>query len=992
MRRRFSLKVLTRALCALCVALAIALTGDARAANDPNLVWHTLDTPHFRISYYSGEAELAQKVADLAESIHARLSPILGWAPAEKVEISLTDQTDSANGITSTLPYNSIRLFVTAPDDMSPLGDYDDWYLELITHEYTHVLHLDNIHGIPSLVNAILGKTLAPNQQQPRWILEGLAVYEESQRTSGGRLRSSMWNMYMRSDILEGNVAPLDVFTNTPRRFPQGNIWYLYGSFFLRWIAETYGDDAIRRMIRDYGGQLIPLGINRSVRRATGHTFEELYPVWIASLRRDYEAQAKEIAKKGLREGTRLTHGGNTAQHPVWIPKTAWGDHGGDLLYFRDDGHSTGGLYAVPVLRDPAGNIGSVREDKRELVVRTNGAADASFAPDGSVVFDSTDFTNRIFAFNDLFRMAPGMKGPRGLEGNRERLTNGFRASEPSVAPDGRRVAFATNHRGTSYLQIADLGPDGVSHVRALVPSNPYEQVYTPTFSPDNRHLAYSVWTRGGYRDIRYVDTLDGSYVEVTHDRAIDGDPRFSPDGKWLFFHSDRTHVANIYAWEVATGRLMQVTNVMNGAYQPAISDDGKTLAYTGYTHDGYDVFAMRLDPSQWTPAEPCFDDRPAMPADPPRRHYAVEDYNPLETLRPRRYSVQITPGNYGQAVIVGVDGTDIAGHHSFAATMTTEVEKPELQLDVGYTYGRLPVDLGIHAFRSIAPRGGYQLGQNYKPTWTQESLGLQTGVGWGLPGPFDAQSGSITYTMARLGGDLPVPKDKLDPYETPQFPTRGLLGSLDFSWGYSNAQRYLWSIGPEDGFSLGTSFDVTHPDLGSEFSGFAAQADFTTYFTMPWLRHHSLALHGGGGVSAGNFPGRGPFYVGGFVDLPMYDTVKNILIQGGITLRGYPSVIEAGRNYALMNAEYRFPILQLDRGLSTLPVFLNRISGAVFVDYGSAFNDADTALFKTGTGAELWFESILGYTTGFTFRLGYARGWASGGLDKVYFVAAVPF
>ena len=72
-----------------------------------------------------------------------------------------------ANGSATALPYNTIRLFITAPDDISPLGDYDDWYLELITHEHTHILHTDNITGVPAVVNRLMGKWWAPNQAQP---------------------------------------------------------------------------------------------------------------------------------------------------------------------------------------------------------------------------------------------------------------------------------------------------------------------------------------------------------------------------------------------------------------------------------------------------------------------------------------------------------------------------------------------------------------------------------------------------------------------------------------------------------------------------------------------------------------------------------------------------------------------------------------------------------------------------------------------------------
>ena len=125
------------------------------------------------------------------------------------------------------------------PEDMSPLGDVDDWYLELVTHEYTHILHTDHIRGLPALINAVLGKTLAPNQVQPRWILEGLGVYMESARTSAGRLRNSQWDMFMRTDVIGDNVATLDQLSNSVRRWPQGNLYYLYGSYFTTWIERV---------------------------------------------------------------------------------------------------------------------------------------------------------------------------------------------------------------------------------------------------------------------------------------------------------------------------------------------------------------------------------------------------------------------------------------------------------------------------------------------------------------------------------------------------------------------------------------------------------------------------------------------------------------------------------------------------------------------------------------------------------------------------------
>jgi hypothetical protein len=644
----------------------------------------------------------------------------------------------------------------------------------------------------------------------------------------------------------------------------------------------------------------------------------------------------------------------------------------------------------VDVDRDAAGNVTKVRDE--DLVARTASESYASFLPDGGLVFSSLEYYRNVFAFGDLERMAPGDKSRFGTpDGGRRRITPlGARTDFPTTSPDGRRIAYTINRAGTRGVYIADLAEAGLENARPLVPTSRFEQAYTPRFSPDGTKVAYSIWKHGGFRDIRLVDLTTGTSKDITGDRATDGGPSFSPDGRWLYFHSDRTGVMNVFAYELASGRIMQVTNVLSGAYSPEPSPDGRTLAYVGYTHRGWDLFAMPIDETRWTDAPEFVDTRPPVPHVSTRR-WTPRPYDPWPTLLPRRFSVQITPGNFGQAIVVSTAATDIASLHSVAASTTTEVERPELQGSIGYTYSRLPFDVGVSAFRQITPRAGYQIGE-YKPVAIQETTGFASTVTFGQPRAYDGRAYSISHSVARVGADFPMPADKLDPHETPVIPPRGLTSTLHLGYVFNNSERYLWSVGPERGYQLAFAFDWTDPAIGSQFSGFASNADLTVYYLMPWLRHHSLALHGGAGTSGGEFPGRGGFYLGGFVDLPVVDTIRNVLIQGGIVLRGYEPVSLAGRSYVLGNAEYRFPIVNIDRGSSTLPIFLNRVTGAAFVDYGSAFDNFQDAQFKTGVGGEIWLDITLGYIATFTFRQGYARGLASGGIDKIYWVAAIPY
>ena len=61
----------------------------------------------------------------------------------------------------------------------------------------------------------------------------------------------------------------------------------------------------------------------------------------------------------------------------------------------------------------------------------------------------------------------------------------------------------------------------------------------------------------------------------------MDVDPRFTPDGRYLLWSSDRTGIYDVYAYELATAQLYQVTNVLSGAFQPVVSTDGSQLVYS---------------------------------------------------------------------------------------------------------------------------------------------------------------------------------------------------------------------------------------------------------------------------------------------------------------------------------------------------------------------------------------------------------------------------
>jgi len=254
----------------------------SHAKFDPSFVWTTLVTPHFLIHYHQGGEETAKRAAVLAEDVHARLAPRIKWEPKDKTRIVIVDAMDEANGYTTPIPYNQIVLFLTPPSGTQGFGltAYDDWLRLLITHEYTHVLQLDMVTGGPAALQKVLGRIYFPNLFQPVWMLEGLATYEETEQTSAGRGRSPGAEMTIRTAVLENAFPDLGSAAVFPDSWPAGEVPYLFGEAFTRYIADTYGREKLAEISTVYSGRWFPLLVTSTSRKVLNAEYQDLWNKW----------------------------------------------------------------------------------------------------------------------------------------------------------------------------------------------------------------------------------------------------------------------------------------------------------------------------------------------------------------------------------------------------------------------------------------------------------------------------------------------------------------------------------------------------------------------------------------------------------------------------------------------------------------------------------------------------------------------------------------
>ena len=73
-----------------------------------------------------------------------------------------------------------------------------------------------------------------------------------------------------------------------------------------------------------------------------------------------------------------------------------------------------------------------------------------------------------------------------------------------------------------------------------------------------------SSWTSGGFRDVRIVDVGTGAVFDVTHDRAQDLEPSWTPDGRYLLFSDIPNN--RILRWDETSGALSEFRKPSNNA------------------------------------------------------------------------------------------------------------------------------------------------------------------------------------------------------------------------------------------------------------------------------------------------------------------------------------------------------------------------------------------------------------------------------------------
>lgn len=622
--------------------------------NHPEVKWFTAETEHFRFHYEKGLRGVAELCASRAEAVFPEVTTLFGRQPPDKIDFLVFDE-DYSNGW-AIASLNSMAIW--SADMGFNLRGSKEWIRDVVAHEFGHVISIQkSAKWKPWIGELQFGWDDASDRKVSSggWLLWSLNPYSMSMaegtaqwisESNGGDRWDDHRAMIERTAALSDSLLPwgrMGTFSGTGLDYERV---YGQGYSLVRHIAKTRGPETVAAWWKELA-KFRHQSPGAAWKALTGQEPEALWREWRDSSKARARRQLQ--AAQPLVEGRKLFGDAFNTQSPRWMTDSV-------LLFSSNRGSDfqVNSLWGCDFARkDTADRFWTVAP-----VIRTRFSLDT--AAKKIWFYSGRNDDDRGRPVVDIYSAKLDTNANGFWEADpkprQARVTVAMHAISPEVRGDTLAVvvrdrdAFKLRLVPASGLELpASEGRDIFPRPDSLG-QRPAVTIFAAVWAPDGASL-FVDWFDGTLRRVDRISP-DGRILSRMGDSLAEWrDPSVSPDGKWVCLASNRTGIFDLYRQDLSDGAISQLTSVPGGAFQPAISPDGKRIAYAGWGNDG---FSLRLlDSLAPFAPRPAKIPEPAVPA-PPEQTWDLasreQPYSPIPNrglLSPILYA-QRTPPLFG--------------------------------------------------------------------------------------------------------------------------------------------------------------------------------------------------------------------------------------------------------------------------------------------------------------------------------------------------------
>ncbi len=919
--------------------------------------WKTLKTEHFNINYQAKNLAFAQRMAVISEQVHNKLVPFMKWNPTN-TQIVINDSVDSSNGAATVVNYNTIFIYMNTPID-GELMDHTGWLELLFTHEYTHILHLDQTSGIPKDIRNIFGRSISisigifPQLFAPNWVSEGIAIYNESKK-GFGRGNNALFTSKMRQEVITG----LRSFTaesyegSYSSRWPFGQI-YLYGAYFYQFVADKYGEDKVIKYITNYNRSIIPFRMDSRSQITFGVSSAQMWEQYQAYLINKFTPQIEHIKTKPTQQLT-------TVVDDKYINHLITTGPNNSVFYYHFNGSNKAEIRQV----DAKGNQTTIKA--------INNVVGLNWHPKKGLLVSRETICDNTNKFVDLYQL--NVKNKDSL-----RLTKCQRLP---------RAIWHSNGKDILAVQVGS----GMTNLVSLSPNNKKSLYGDPTIlshlgfgeaigdfnvNPAGTELVASVKRAKTGWNLELFDLQKNSWRNLTASPAKERAPVYTADGQGVLYVSNTksNQQLELYRLNLQDNTFELMTNSLGYISDVSIADKQSAwvVEYTG-TNQQIRFITQLTNIEQLSANKVNFAKLDTLITSEPNFNPSSiqkgNDYSAWNTLKPVGWLPIIYSLPKSTGIGISITGKDVLGFHKWAATpmyyKTSKVSTLGGSASYSY-YNRfnLLVNNQLITYTETNSNNNIKISSYDEVTSAQAMLNYPiNSMYWAVDISLGAAHSTRNNTRI-VNNSIIKNKNNI------------IGGKISFN----NFNYYNYSISASEGIQTSIIMESYDPIAGSDNKGSATIAELNGY--IPLGGTHILKL---AGLTASGGKYIQPFQLGNSSDSLSYLGNFTQLGKRNFYLRGYRNSPQlSGTQITRATIEYRFPIAVIYDGWRVFPAGLGKIHGAIFNDNGSS--NINNKIYSS-VGAELSAEILFGFDLiKIPITLGIAQGKDSKiGGSQLYF------
>ncbi len=203
------------------------------------------------------------------------------------------------------------------------------------------------------------------------------------------------------------------------------------------------------------------------------------------------------------------------------------------------------------------------------------------WSPDGEKIA----YTTYKYGNPDLYMINKDGTGKKALS-----TFQGLNIS-PAWSPDGRELALTMSKGKSPNLYVININGE---MQRKLTYSNGIDG--SACYSPNKREIVF-VSDRSGFPQLYIADT-DGTNVRRVPTEGYSDSPSWSPKGDKIVYSMRYPGESyfNIYLYDIATDKTIQLTTASGSNEAPSVSLDGKFIVFSSTRNSKKELFVMCID------------------------------------------------------------------------------------------------------------------------------------------------------------------------------------------------------------------------------------------------------------------------------------------------------------------------------------------------------------------------------------------------------------